>query len=111
MDSRPSLNDYRVEVSGWDVRESFFVEKTILELNPPRERAVYLHHPVRAGLLVFLRLTDTRVRYPTFPVAYRIVEVTSAEGAELSRVILRKLRRRQSSKEEAVGPNEAAEFP
>mgnify|MGYP000141067223 CR=1 FL=1 len=33
MDSQSSISDYRVEVSGWDVAESFFVEKATLELS------------------------------------------------------------------------------
>jgi hypothetical protein len=101
MEARSPITDYRVEVSGWDVDESFFVEKATLEVNQLSECVIYLRHPLRAGLMVFLRLIDSRVRYPTFPVAYRVTEVTSAEGAERSRVILQKLRRRRVSHSEA----------
>lgn len=110
MDMHATLSDYRVEVSGWDVGESFFVEKVTLEVGQPGERVIYLRHPLRPGQTVFLRLLDTRAGYPTFPVAYRVMQVTSAEGPEPSRVVLQKLERRRSASSEAHDAKGATEL-
>ncbi len=110
MDTKPAHSDYRVEVSGWDSGESFFVEKATLEISQPGERVIYLCHPLRPGLMLFLRLLDARIGYPTFPVAYRVLQVTSAEGAELCRVVLEKLERRSSAPAEAGDASGAAEL-
>lgn len=95
MNIRPTVSDFEVEVSGWDSGDGFFVEKATLEVGQPGERFIYLRHPVRPGLMLFLRLVDSRVGYPTFPVPYRVLQVNSAEGSALHRVILQKVERRR----------------
>jgi hypothetical protein len=108
MEAQPSLSDYRVEVSGWDVAESFFVEKATLELSPQGERIVHLRHPLRTGLLVFLRLIDSRVAFPAEPIAYEVLDISGTSTAEVSRVTLRKLAHRRSGDPEILPPGEAA---
>ena len=100
MELQSPPSQYRVEVSGWDVAESFFVEKATLELSQQGERIVQLRHPVREGLLVFLRLIDSRLSFPALPIAYRVVHVTSAPNETPCRVMLRKLPQRCPGEEE-----------
>jgi hypothetical protein len=95
--------DYRVEVSGWDAMESFFVEKATLELGEKGDRYVHLRHPVRSGLMVFLRLIDSRVNFPTFPIAYKVKDVTPTGSDGVSRVSLLRLPRRHGSDGEPAG--------
>jgi hypothetical protein len=112
MDSQSSVSDYRVEVSGWDVAESFFVEKATLELSLEGERIIHLRHPLRTGSMVFLRLIDSRVGFPALPVAYQVLEVSAANNEEVSRVTLRRLGHRRaedSESNDAVPPSEMAD--
>lgn len=94
-DSQHSETDRRVEVSGWDAEEKFFVERADLARGADGKRFVYLRRPLRAGLIVFLRVLDTRVGYPTFPVAYHVIEVAAGEKSGASRVTLERLQERR----------------
>lgn len=103
--------DYRVEVSGWDALESFFVEKAVLELGEKGDRFVRLRHPVRTGLMVFLRVIDSRVNFPTFPIAYQVKDVTPSGSDGANRVSLVRLPHRSGGDEEGAGSAGAAELP
>jgi hypothetical protein len=109
MEPQPSLSDYRVEVSGWDVAESFFVEKATLELNLEGARTVHLRHPLRTGSMVFLRLIDTRVSFPAFPVAYQVLDVAGTGSEGVSRITLRRLGHRHTEEPDATPPSEMAD--
>jgi hypothetical protein len=65
---------YRVETSGWDVDENFFVEKTDLEWTE-EEKTIHLQHAVRKETVVFVRLMGMDVQENTFPVAYQAASV------------------------------------
>jgi hypothetical protein len=108
MDLGRAEFDYRVEVSGWDVAESFFVEKVILELTQTGERVVHLKHPLRTGLIVFLRLIESRIDFPALPVAYQVMEVVPGEKDGVNRVSLRKIRheRRDGSETATSGADD-----
>lgn len=109
MDTERIDLNYRVEVSGWDVAESFFVEKVMLELTQAGERVVHLKHPLRAGLIVFLRLIESRIEFPVLPVAYQVMEVGPDERDGVNRVSLKKLRRHRTNESEAPASG-AVEF-
>jgi hypothetical protein len=109
MEPQISDTNYRVEVSGWDAAETFFVEKATLELSDQGERFVHLHHPVRSGLMLFLRLIDNRVGYPSFPIAYQVREVVASENDGMRRVSLAKLQHRHQVNGEARSSGGAAE--
>jgi hypothetical protein len=47
---------YRVEVSGWDSNQEFFVEKTDLDWSDELGKQVLLSHAIIPGTLLFLRL-------------------------------------------------------
>lgn len=66
---------YRVETSGWDIDENFFVEKTDLEWTE-EEKKIHLQHPVRKGAVVFVRLMGADPPENAFPVAYQAAAVT-----------------------------------
>ncbi len=52
----PITNLYRVEVSGWDKSQTFFVEKSELEWNEESGKYITLSSAVPDGSVVFLRL-------------------------------------------------------
>jgi hypothetical protein len=52
----PIISLYRVEVSGWDKSQTFFVEKSELEWNEQSGKHVTLSSAVPDGSVVFLRL-------------------------------------------------------
>ena len=65
---------YRVETSGWDADENFFVEKTDLDWTE-EEKTIHLRHPVRKGALVFVRLVGIGSLENALPVAYQVAAV------------------------------------
>ena len=52
----PVTNLYRVEVSGWDKSQTFFVEKSELEWSEESGKQVTLSSAIPDGAVVFLRL-------------------------------------------------------
>lgn len=104
MDPEQTEPNYRVEVSGWDVAETFFVEKVHLELTHAGERVVHLKHPLREGLIVFLRLMESHITFPALPVAYLVAAISPGETDGVNRVSLRKLRHRRTREAETAEP-------
>lgn len=70
---------YRVEVSGWDSRQEFFVEKTDLEWTDESGKLVLLSHPVAAGSLLFLRLLHPTSLDRLHPIPYQAEPLAPAE--------------------------------
>ena len=68
-------NSYRVEVSGWDARENFFVEKTSLDWGEREGKTVALHVAVRVDSVLFVRLLRPLGGGADFPVPHRAVKV------------------------------------
>jgi hypothetical protein len=52
----PVTSLYRVEVSGWDTANSFFVEKSDLEWNEDTGKSVVLSHMLTEAARIFVRL-------------------------------------------------------
>jgi len=73
-------NNYRVEVSGWDARELFFVEKTLFRWTDSGEKTVGLMSRLREGCVVFVRLIHAFVENANFPVAYRVQSIAAGDG-------------------------------
>jgi hypothetical protein len=73
-------NNYRVEVSGWDSRELFFVEKATFQWTDSGEKSVGLMSRLREGCVVFVRLLHTFAEDANLPVAYRVLSITSGDG-------------------------------
>ncbi len=62
---------YRVEVSGWDCNQEFFVERTDLEWSEEIGKLILLSHPVTPGCLLFLRLMIPTSVDRVHPVPYK----------------------------------------
>ena len=86
MDEQISI--YRVEVSGWDLHEQFFVERTALEWGQGEARTVLIRQRVRVGALVFIRLLENTAAPRSFPVAYRARQVVERENGALFELAL-----------------------
>jgi len=73
-------NSYRVEVSGWDALENFFVEKTTLHWDRGASKEVSLCSSVREGCVVFVRLLQRAANADTIPIAYRVAKLGAKDG-------------------------------
>jgi hypothetical protein len=87
-------NSYRVEVSGWDASESFFVEKTMLDWGRDEKKEIRLHSVLREGSVVFVRLLQTLTSGNNFPVAYQAQRIGPRDPEGHSPVHLAQLRPR-----------------
>jgi hypothetical protein len=75
--SDTSSSSYRVEVSGWDEKENFFVEKTTLDWSEADGKTIAVRSSVRLESVVFVRLIQPLGGGTGFPVPYRAVKVSS----------------------------------
>ena|SRR5271167_4165913 len=69
--------NYRVEVSGWDAREQFFVEKTSLDWKEALGETIELRAAVRLDSVLFIRLLRPLGGGAGIPVPYRAISVTN----------------------------------
>ncbi|HXP78479.1 MAG TPA: hypothetical protein VN976_01120 [Verrucomicrobiae bacterium] len=70
-----SPGDYRVEISGWGLDNSFFAERTDLRWTAEGEKQVQLHRALPEGAIVFVRLLASEPSSGSVPVAYQIQSV------------------------------------
>src|SRR5215510_13288576 len=68
--STATTTSYRVEVSGWDSTQSFFVEKADLEWSDTGEKVVVLLHELQEGTILFVRLLQPISPDRSHPVPY-----------------------------------------
>jgi hypothetical protein len=68
-------NTYRLEVSGWDAKENFFVEKTWLDWRELEGKTVALRATVRLDGVLFVRLLRPLGGGADFLVPHRAVRV------------------------------------
>jgi len=100
MNFQPGVSEsYRVEVSGWDASENFFVEKTILDWSSEESKEVLLRSALREGCVVFMRLLQPMNSSSTFPLAYQAVKVRPKDASGNARVCLAQLRPRASRRD------------
>src|ERR1700722_17245977 len=90
---------YRVEVSGWDAKENFFVEKTTLEWKPEDKKSMLLRADIRPGCIVFVRLLQPLATATSFPIAYEALTGAEKDMSGAARVSLERLRPRATYKE------------
>lgn len=67
----PGETSYRVEISGWDEDESFFVEKSSLAGDELMGKHVALEHRITDGAIVFVRVLLPNSYHRSCPVAYQ----------------------------------------
>jgi hypothetical protein len=65
-------DDFRIEISGWGLDNSFFAERTDLHWTAGGEKHVQLHHTLPEGAIVFIRLLASEPTSGSVPVAYRV---------------------------------------
>ena len=98
-----SPGDFRIEVSGWGLDNSFFVEKADLLWASDGEKKVQLHRALPEGVIVFVRLLAVEPSSGTVPVAYRVEGVTPMDCSGRCQMRLTQLRPRL--KESFIGKN------
>jgi hypothetical protein len=86
---------YWVEVSGWGLDASFFVEKTDLYWDPNGDKKMSLHHAVPEGTIIFVRLLSHDAPSDALPVAYRVAEIHAMDCNGLCETILLQLHPRE----------------
>lgn len=67
----PVASVYRVEVSGWDSEDRFFVEKTEIAWDESDAKRLRLRRPLRKGSVVYVRLLQATTPVQSYPIAYR----------------------------------------
>lgn len=78
----PITSLYRVEVSGWDKSQTFFVEKSELEWNEESGKHVTLSSAVPDGSVVFLRLIQPLSADSSQAVPYETEFVSITPGGQ-----------------------------
>jgi hypothetical protein len=101
-----SINSYRVEVSGWDATDAFFVEKTMLDWSGGEEKEISLRSPMREGAVAFVRLLQQSGKLDSFPIAYRAASVKTGEDGR-ALVQLARIQRGAPFKETAGSSDES----
>lgn len=75
-----NINRYRVEVSGWDASDAYFVEKTSLDWTGGDDKEVSVKPSLREGAIVFVRLLQQFGTVDSLPIAYRAASVRMGEN-------------------------------
>jgi len=84
-------NEMRVEISGWDLSERFFVERGILRNEKEDQQVAVVHRTVRLGGLLFLRLLGNAHAGMSFPVAFRVREIRAGATPGGFEVVLKQM--------------------
>jgi hypothetical protein len=102
---------YRVEVSGWDEKENFFVEKTTLDWSEGTGKKIELRARVALQAVVFVRLAQQMGGSNGFPIPYRAIEI-SARRDGATTVVVQQMQPRLAFQETAgawtVNPQDLA---
>ena len=83
--------DYRIEISGWGLDNSFFVERTELLWTSDGEKQVHLHRALPEGAVVFIRLLASEPSTGTVPVAFEVQESVPMDCSGRCRISLARL--------------------
>ncbi len=100
-------NTYQVEISGWDLDDNFFVQRTDLLWGQNDRKMVLLRRPVLEGALVFVRLTLPIEYGHSYPIAYHVASVNASADTSSWEVALTKVQPRNGTRE-VRGPALAA---
>jgi hypothetical protein len=96
-------DDFRIEISGWGLDNSFFAERADLLWTANGEKHVQLHRALAEGAIVFIRLLASEPSSGSVPVAYRVEGVVPMDCNGRCQMRLAQLRPR--SKESLAGEN------
>jgi hypothetical protein len=100
--------DYRIEISGWGLDNSFFAERTDLLWTLDGEKHVQLHRALPEGAIVFVRLLASEPSAGSIPVAYQVRSAVPMDRNGRCRIGLTKLHLR--SKESLSRENASNEL-
>jgi hypothetical protein len=110
-----SSGDYRIEISGWGLDNSFFVERTDLQWAANGDKQVQLHRALSEGAVVFVRLLASAPNGGSLPVAYRVEEIVPMDRSGRCQLRLTQLHPRgksavagESAAKESSGRNNAS---
>lgn len=92
-------NYYRVEVSGWDASESFFVEKTTLHWGDEGDKDIRLRSSLREGCVVFVRVLQRFSNAEAIPMAYQVARQSEPDDQGCTIVRLAQLYPRPSCRQ------------
>jgi len=67
-----TVDHFRVEVSGWDEEEIFFVEKSQLAWDEFAGKHISLRHMLPEGAIVFVRVLQPTALRQSSPMAYKV---------------------------------------
>jgi hypothetical protein len=101
-------NSYRVEVSGWDASERFFVEKTSLSWGHDEKKEIRLKSALREGSVLFVRLLQPLASGTSFPIAYQAQRIGARSEDGYARIHLAQLRPRRTYKQDIEIPLDTA---
>jgi hypothetical protein len=90
-----NMTSFRVEVSGWDMDQQFFVEKTELDWYDGENKSIHLRTPVKRGAVLFVRLLEKGSSGQGFPVAYEANQILPENGPFGFAVELKRLRTKE----------------
>lgn len=105
FDANRQQDSYAVEVSGWDVSETFFVEKTDLTWTADGVKEIGLRRPVREGSVIFVRLMQPLGSEDSYPIACQAVKVIEPTANGRSTIQFAQLRPRAFFKDTARNLN------
>ena len=74
-ESNKDRSDYRIEISGWGLDNSFFAERTDLLWTNDGEKQVQLRRALAEGAIVFVRLLSSEPSHVSVPVTYQVGNV------------------------------------
>jgi hypothetical protein len=86
--------EFRIEVSGWGLDNSFFAERADLHWNSEGEKRVQLHRALQEGAIVFIRLLASESNSGSVPVAYQVESVLPMDCNGRCQIRLAQLRPR-----------------
>ncbi len=93
--------DYRIEISGWGLDNSFFAERTDLQWTGDGEKQVRLHRVLPEGAIVFIRLLASEASSGSVPAAYRVDDVVPMDCSGHCRMRLTRLHPRSKELKES----------
>jgi hypothetical protein len=100
-ESLPGTDHYRVEVSGWDEDEIFFVEKSHLDWDDFAGKHISLRHMLPEGAIVFVRTLQPTAIHQRSPVPYQ-AEFIGCNGDGLHQFRLNVVRPRYGNSAQCV---------
>ena len=71
LEGLPTTDSFRVEVSGWDQDEIYFVEKSNLDWDEFAGKHISLKHMLPEGAMVFIRVLQPTAMRQSPPVPYQ----------------------------------------